>query len=48
MAHSRHDAPLGDHGDGTEPVLLGPHHGCDGEIPSGANSAVHAKGDAIA
>mmetsp|Transcript_18787 Transcript_18787/g.45135 ORF Transcript_18787/g.45135 Transcript_18787/m.45135 type:complete len:440 (-) Transcript_18787:1966-3285(-) len=48
MAHARHDASLGDHGDGAESEFLGSHHGGDGDVASGADAAVDTQDDAIA
>ena len=48
MAHARHDASLGDHGDGAESKFLGPYHGGDGDVAPGADAAVDAQDNAIA
>ncbi len=48
MAHARHDASLGNHGDGAESKFLGPHHGGDGDVAPGTDAAADAQDNAIA
>ena len=48
VADPRHNAALGNHGDGAKAKLLGPHQGSHDHIPAGFETAIDPQQDAIA
>ena len=47
MAHTGHNAALGNHCDGTKAELFCAHHGSDGNVPPSADASINAYSDAI-